>query len=169
MATSLIGIQIVGNSFLILQELLLPAYDLNLLISQGISLICLFFILLYPMLLVNTEPLHVLKCTSVIYKRRKYSTAKLWFLFSYQYLEPVLLSVIILITQNGIYQSGIISFVCFVKLIVFKSHMKNIEFIKQSLILLLFLLINSTFYIPVQCMASIKMAILVTLLAVLGC
>jgi len=72
------------------------------------------------------EPLHLLKCTTLIYKRRTYSKQSLWFFFFLNYIENLLYPVIVLSTMEVKMQLGGIILVQIVKGIAMRGVMKRI-------------------------------------------
>ena len=131
---SIVMMQLVSISFFILYEMTLPLPLASLNPWAAISrLLCFLFfllILLFPLTLLNYEPLYLLKCISIVYKRRSYTRTKLWLMFYFSYLENLAYPLSVLCCSSAVGQlAGILAVLTF-KLLLLRKVIKRIEVLR---------------------------------------
>ena len=128
--TSLLTMQLLSVSFFIIYELTLPMNSLWHTLSQFLCFLVFLIILIFPLTMYNYEPLYLLKCTALIYKRRSYNKKSLWGFFYLNYLENIVYPLIVLSSLEAKYQLiGIIT-IQFIKVVIMRKVIKRIEVIK---------------------------------------
>lgn len=125
-------------------------------------------IVVYPLCLVNYEPLYVLKCLSVCYKRREYKRWELWMSFYFVYLENVGYALIVLSCEGATTQLASIVGVQLVKLIYFRKKLKKIEFLRVGSLVIFFTAMLVGCVLPSTMAASMTQVIVGALLGVLA-
>lgn len=131
---SVVMMQLLSISFFILYEMTLPLSLVALnpwaAVSRLLCFLIFLLILLFPLILLNYEPLYLLKCLSIVYKRRPYTRTRLWLMFYLSYLENLAYPLAVLCCSSAVGQlAGILILLTF-KLGMLRKVIKKIEILK---------------------------------------